>query len=308
MKNKISIIFFFLIFFLNGILNAKIENKIIAKVGSEVITSFEIKNKILRTLILNNSNINQENIDKLKEQVLNDLVNIKLKENELKKTNVEIETNRINEYLSKITSNDIAKLKNLFKQNNVSFELFIDELKTEFRWQKFIYQKYSKKIEVNENSLNDEIETLLKDQLEVKEVNLSEIQLLNNQNINNKKFIQNIFDEIKKNGFENTALKFSVSSSSSEKGSLGWINIKTLSKSIYDLVSNMRPGDISEPIIQTNNILLIKLNKERKVSRTDLDKDEMKKRFIKQKENELFNLYSISHLSIIKNKYFVEYK
>lgn len=308
MKNKISIIFFFLIFFLNGILNAKIENKIIAKVGSEVITSFEIKNKILRTLILNNSNINQENIDKLKEQVLDNLINIKLKENELKKTNVEIDTNRINEYLSKISSNDIAKLKNLFIQNNVSFELFIDELKTEFRWQKFIYQKYSKKIEVNENSLNDEIETLLKDQLEVKEVNLSEIQLLNNQNINNKKFIQNIFDEIKQNGFENTALKFSVSSSSSEKGSLGWINIKTLSKSIYDLVSNMSPGDISEPIIQSNNILLIKLNKERKVSRTDLDKDEMKKRLIKQKENELFNLYSISHLSIIKNKYFVEYK
>jgi peptidyl-prolyl cis-trans isomerase SurA len=308
MKNKISIIFFFLIFFLNGILNAKIENKIIVKVGNEVITSFEIKNKILRTLILNNSNINQENIDKLKEQVLDNLINIKLKENELKKTNVEIDTNRINEYLSKISSNDIAKLKNLFIQNNVSFELFIDELKTEFRWQKFIYQKYSKKIEVNENSLNDEIETLLKDQLEVKEVNLSEIQLLNNQNINNKKFIQNIFDEIKQNGFENTALKFSVSSSSSEKGSLGWINIKTLSKSIYDLVSNMSPGDISEPIIQSNNILLIKLNKERKVSRTDLDKDEMKKRLIKQKENELFNLYSISHLSIIKNKYFVEYK
>jgi len=308
MKNKISIIFFFLIFFLNGILNAKIENKIIVKVGNEVITSFEIKNKILRTLILNNSNINQENIDKLKEQVLDNLVNIKLKENELKKTNVEIDTNRINEYLSKISSNDIAKLKNLFIQNNVSFELFIDELKTEFRWQKFIYQKYSKKIEVNENSLNDEIETLLKDQLEVKEVNLSEIQLLNNQNINNKEFIQNIFDEIKQNGFENTALKFSVSSSSSEKGSLGWINIKTLSKSIYDLVSNMSPGDISEPIIQSNNILLIKLNKERKVSRTDLDKDEMKKRLIKQKENELFNLYSISHLSIIKNKYFVEYK
>lgn len=308
MKNKISIIFFFLIFFLNGILNAKIENKIIVKVGNEVITSFEIKNKILRTLILNNSNINQENIDKLKEQVLDNLVNIKLKENELKKTNVEIDTNRINEYLSKISSNDIAKLKNLFIQNNVSFELFIDELKTEFKWQKFIYQKYSKKIEVNENSLNDEIETLLKDQLEVKEVNLSEIQLLNNQNINNKKFMQNIFDEIKNNGFENTALKFSVSSSSSEKGSLGWINIKTLSKSIYDLVSNMSPGDISEPIIQSNNILLIKLNKERKVSRTDLDKDEMKKRLIKQKENELFNLYSISHLSIIKNKYFVEYK
>jgi len=308
MKNKISIIFFFLIFFLNGILNAKIENKIIVKVGNEVITSFEIKNKILRTLILNNSNINQENIDKLKEQVLDNLINIKLKENELKKTNVEIDTNRINEYLSKISSNDIAKLKNLFIQNNVSFELFIDELKTEFKWQKFIYQKYSKKIEVNENSLNDEIETLLKDQLEVKEVNLSEIQLLNNQNINNKEFIQNIFDEIKQNGFENTALKFSVSSSSSEKGSLGWINIKTLSKSIYDLVSNMSPGDISEPIIQSNNILLIKLNRERKVSRTDLDKDEMKKRLIKQKENELFNLYSISHLSIIKNKYFVEYK
>ena len=43
-----------------------IQNKIIVKVGGEIITSFEIKNKILGTLILSNNTINQENIDKNK--------------------------------------------------------------------------------------------------------------------------------------------------------------------------------------------------------------------------------------------------
>ena len=52
--NKISyIIFFFLILILfPNFLSAKIENKIIIKVENEIITNYEIKNKILVTLFL----------------------------------------------------------------------------------------------------------------------------------------------------------------------------------------------------------------------------------------------------------------
>ena len=62
----------------------------------------------------------------------------------------------------------------------------------------------------------------------VEEVNLSEIQILSND-VSNDKTIANIEDEIK-NGFENTALKFSVANTSTEKGNLGWINLNALSK------------------------------------------------------------------------------
>ena len=55
-----SIILVFL--FLNKSVNAKFKNDIIVKIENEIITNFEIKNKILSTLILSNQEINQKNI------------------------------------------------------------------------------------------------------------------------------------------------------------------------------------------------------------------------------------------------------
>ena len=63
----------------------------------------------------------------------------------------------------------------------------------------------------------------------VVDLNLSFILILIND-LSNDKTIANIEDKIKKNGFENTALKFSVANTSTEKGNLGWINLNALSK------------------------------------------------------------------------------
>ena len=49
-----------------------------------------------------------------------------------------------------------------------------------------IYQKYSKKIDINESSINDEINKIINNKLMNKEVNLSEIQVLKNNNSEKK--------------------------------------------------------------------------------------------------------------------------
>ena len=64
MKKIYSSIFFILLIF-QSYLYAGIKTTIIAKVGNEIITSFEIKNRILGTLIVSNNEINQSNIDSL---------------------------------------------------------------------------------------------------------------------------------------------------------------------------------------------------------------------------------------------------
>ena len=178
----------------------------------------------------------------------------------------------------------------------------------ELKWQKVIYNEYSSKIEIESNYIFNEVEKILKTEISSKEVNLSEIQLVNNDKKLTKVKISNIIDEINKNGFENTASKLSVSSSSSNKGNIGWININALSKQIYNVVTNLKPGEISKPIFQSNSILFIKLNQERKISNKDINKEDFKKRLIQQKQNEIFNQYSLNHLSTIKNKYLIEYK
>jgi hypothetical protein len=53
---------------------------------------------------------------------------------------------------------------------------------------------------------------------------------------------------------------------------------------------------------------MLKLVDKRSFKKSDINKIELKKKIIDQKKNELFNLYSKSYLSKIKNTSFIEYK
>ena len=129
---------------------AKIENNIVLKIENEIISNYEVKNKILSSLMLNGQEINQKNINNTKKQALNALILFKLKKIELSKHNFKNDPKQISDYLNLISSNDIEKFKERFKRNNLDYELFIEEIETQFKWQKFIYQVYSNKIEIDE--------------------------------------------------------------------------------------------------------------------------------------------------------------
>ena len=302
----ISIILFFL--FLNKSANAKFKNNIVVKIENEIITNFEIKNKILSTLILSNQEINQKNINSIKSKALDSLTQLKLKKIELSKYNISDDLDQVNRYLNSISSNDINNIKLKFEKNNVEFDLFIEEIKTEFKWQKFIYEVYSKKINIDEVSLDGEVKKILKDKVDITEYRISEIEVERKLNQSPKDIILNIQEKIDQLGFETTALNYSVATSSSNKGDLGWINSKSLSKKLFNILSKMNINDISSPIEKQNVIIFLKLTDKRKTKAENIDVNELKKKLISQKKNELFNLYSRSHLSKLKNKSLIEYK
>ena len=301
-----SIILVFL--FLNKSVNAKFKNDIIVKIENEIITNFEIKNKILSTLILSNQKINQKNINSIKGKALDSLIQLKLKKIELSKYNISDDLNQVNKYLNSVSSNDINSLKFKFEKNNVEFDLFIEEIKTEFKWQKFIYEVYSKKINIDGVSLDGEVKKILKDKVDMTEYRISEIEVERKLSQPSKDIILDIQKKIDQLGFETTALNYSVATSSSNKGDLGWINTKSLSNKIFNILSKMNINDVSRPIEKQNVIIFLKLTDKRKTKAENIDINELKKKLISQKKNELFNLYSRSHLSKLKNKSLIEYK
>lgn len=309
MKKVLFLIYSFIFsLFLTINLKSNIQSSIILKVDKKIITNFEVKNKILSTLIIAGSDITQSNIDNLKKQTLESLIYFKIKEIELEKFDLRIKEQRVNDIINRISGNNIEKLKNNFKNNDLDFDLWVEEIRTELKWQKFIYLKYSNKIQIDESFINTEVDKILKTNINNKEINLSEIEVFQNNEISNDSLISKILREIEVKGFENAAMKFSIANSSSSKGNLGWINMNTLSRKINDALKNLKPGQLSKPIIQTNSILFLKLNSVRILKNNNIDKERLKKNLIKRKQDELFNLYSRSHLSKLKNNYLIEYK
>lgn len=308
MKNKKLIFYIILsIIFLSKNAIAQINNKIILKVENEIITSYELKNKILTTLFLSNQEINQSNIDKLKKKSVELLIEDKLKLIELKKYNFEADNSRTRKYLNSISSNNIQNLIENFNKNNLDFNLFKKEVETQLKWQELIYNIYKNKISIDENIINDELKNLMRKNTNFKEFKISEIEIFASEN-DNKNKIKEVQDEINKNGFSAAAIKLSMSTSSKNKGNLGWINSKSLSNQIKDIITSMKVGDVSKPIFQQDRILFLKLDDIREISLDTNDIEKFKNKIIDQKKNELFNLYSKSHLSKLRNVSYIEYK
>jgi peptidyl-prolyl cis-trans isomerase SurA len=303
---KISLLLFF-VFFTN-VCFAGINNTIVARVENEIITSYEIKNRILNSLILANQDINQENINKLKRQSLESLIQLKLKKIELLKHEINYNSEQMTLYLNQISSNDIDGLKSKFKINNLDYELFYKQIETQLKWQRLIYKLYESKIEINDKDINDELKTVLQNQENIVEFNISEIEILINNNIDDGKLINAISKEIETQGFESAALRFSISNTAANKGNLGWVNANSLSKNIFKILSGMSVGEISKPFKRQNTVLFLKLSDKRESKSKNIDVSKLKINLINQRKNELFNLYSSSHLSKLKNSSFIEYK
>ena len=69
----------FIIFFFEDI-KALEKNKIVVKVNDKIITSYEIKNKINTELVLRNLEINQSNINNIKNFAVQNLIDFRIKE------------------------------------------------------------------------------------------------------------------------------------------------------------------------------------------------------------------------------------
>ena len=310
MKEKKYLLLILLIFFFKiSYTNASIQNKIIATVNNEIVTSYELKNKIMTFLILNKVEVNQENINNYKNQSLKTLINMKIRKNELVKYNLlnsKIDTSRFIEQQSKKYNFTIEEFKKEFLNNNLSYDLYLQEIQLELGWQQLILQLYGNKIIVDEYEIDEELKKIIDTQKEMIEYRLSEIEVQVNDNEKITNLVEEIQNQIIKDGFKNTAIKYSTSSTALEGGEIGWVNSESLSNKMLNAISNMKLKEVSKPMMHNNSILFVKLEEIKKVDALKINSIETKKKIIDQKKNELLNLFSNSHLSKIRNNASIE--
>ncbi len=285
-----------------------IKNKIIVKIDNNIITDYELKNKLKTSLILSNQEINQINIDKNKRRALLYLIDLKLKTNELSKYKVEVDKLNVHNQLLALSANNIIEFEKKFQKFGINFESFIEELKIETAWKQLMYKIYKDKVKINQEELDKQVLNYIKNSSNITELKISEIEINLDENFNYENEVTFINKEIQKNGFGETALKFSSSPSSKNFGNIGWVNEESLSPQISKILRNMKIGDISPPIKNINTLLFLQLTDKKITKAENINIQELKKRMSEQKKNELFNLYSRSHLSKLKNNSLIEYK
>ncbi len=301
MTIKLKVLFAFYLFILLFESNiSAIENKIILRVNDQIITSIDIMNET-KYLTALNPGLNKLTDIEVYEISKKSLINEKIKENAIQKNliNSNIPDDFLEQLLlrvySKIGIGSLDEFKIYLKDNQIRYEAVVNKIQAEALWNELIVVKFSKNIKINENQLKKEI----KKNQTVKKFLMSEI-LFEVKNVNELKNkyskIKNAIDE---NGFENAALRYSSSQTSSMGGKLDWINENSMNKNIREILKKTKINEITKPMSVAGGYLILKIN-DVKTVKVKLNFDEELKKMIRSEKNYQLNQFSKIYFNKIK--------
>ena len=302
-KSKFFLVLFFYFILLNNTVG--LENKIILKIDNKIITTLDI-NKEMRYLVAINPYIQNIESNKLYNIAKNSLLKEKVKEIELLKNSKEI--NFKESYLDQFIQNSYKKIginskeefiKYLTKKN-LSYNDIKEKISIEIAWNRLIYLKYNSQLKIDKDNLKKQI--LANESKDQKSYFLQEILFETKK----KSEIKDMYNKIKKSiineGFEKTAIIFSISDSSKSGGSIGWIKKNSLNPKIYNALEKINTGEFTDPIVIPGGFLILKVKdiriEEKQISNDNLENELSK--LIRQKTNEQLNQYSLIYYKKIE--------
>lgn len=299
-NNKLILLVF--IIFIFQVKSFGLENKIILKVNNEIITTLDLENEINYLSALN-PNIKKlpdvEIIQLSKKSILNE----KIKKIEISKNfqNPKLPQDFLEELLKNIYSKiGIEKLENFKKYleiNKIDYKEVLSKIETEALWNELIFAKFSNKIKIDEAKLKKKIKENLN--TTSKSYLMSEIffEVKKNEKLNDK--YQEIAQSITKEGFDNAALKHSISETSKIGGKLNWIEENSINDQIKKIITLKKINEFTEPITVPGGFLVLQIN-DIKIITSEKNVDEELKKLIKASRNYQLNQFSKIYFNRVK--------
>ena len=116
-------------------------------------------------------------------------------------------------------------------------------------WNKLIFENYKNKISIDYDKIKENLQFKIENEnYQIDEYQLSEILFSPSSKSSEDEEIKKIIKSIDEVGFENTAIIYSLSNTSSTGGNIGWLKGTQLSEKIVNKIENLNIGEISDTI------------------------------------------------------------
>jgi hypothetical protein len=159
MSKKIFLLIFF-VFFITNSEAKKLTNKVIVSIDNTIITDLDI-NKEINFLKFINKDLSTNNSELLKKDIINSLIDRKIKDIEtnyfkIEVSEKEIEINLYN-YLERMKVNNEI-INSFYNQNEIEKDYLKNIIKIDMKWSKLVRQMYEGRLNVNLTEVNKELE------------------------------------------------------------------------------------------------------------------------------------------------------
>ena len=158
-KKKIFLLLFFSLFFTNTYAK-QLTNNVIVSIDNSIITELDIRKEINFSKFIN-KNQTANNPELLKKEIIDSLIDRKIKDIETNYFKIdvsekEIENNLYN-YLERMKINNEI-LNSFYNQNEIEKDYLKNIIKIDMKWSKLIRQMYESRLNVNLTEVNRELE------------------------------------------------------------------------------------------------------------------------------------------------------
>ena len=264
-------IFFFLLIALFDSQNSFSQNvSIVYTVENKPITSIEIENEITYLKLIN------KKLDTIDDKALvvyatKSILKEKIKEIEISKFfkfgyNDEIISQNLEKLMSSLGIYNINEFNNLLVSLGLEKKFIKKKIEIELLWNKLIFENYKNKISIDYDKIKENLQFKIENEnYQIDEYQLSEILFSPSSKSSEDEEIKKIIKSIDEVGFENTAIIYSLSNTSSTGGNIGWLKGTQLSEKIVNKIENLNIGEISDTIDVPAGKLILYLKDKRKV-------------------------------------------
>jgi len=248
--------------------------KATAIINSEVVTQTDIDQRLALLALANGGKIPAEEVDRLRQQVLRNLIDETLEIQAAKAEKITIKPTDIDKTLQRVAANikqTPEQLAAFLETQNSSIKTLRRQIEGELAWQRLQRAKIESGVSVGD----DEVKAVL-DKLNAskgtEEYHVGEIFLTAAGGTEQQVMAQanQILDQLKAGGsFAAYARQYGQSSVAPVGGDLGWVRPEMLPDPIATTVRQMAPGTISSPIPNSGGVSIIALQDTRKILTRD---------------------------------------
>jgi peptidyl-prolyl cis-trans isomerase SurA len=248
--------------------------KATAIVNGDVITQTDIDQRLALLAMANNGQIPTDQIDRLRQQVLRNLIDETLEVQAAKSEKIEIRKSDIDKTVARVAGNvkqSPDQLASYLEANGSNINSLRRQIQGEIAWSRL----QSRKIESSVSVGDDEVKAVLDrmtaskgtEEFRVGEIFLSSTPATQTQTLDNA---NQILAQLKKGAsFAGYARQYSEASTAAVGGDLGWVRPEQLPAPLAAQLRQMNAGTISDPIQLPGGVSIIAVQDTRKILTAD---------------------------------------
>jgi peptidyl-prolyl cis-trans isomerase SurA len=243
--------------------------RVAAVVNDDIVTMRDVESRIRLALLYSNLPDNRESRARVTPTVMRKLIDEKLQAQEASRLEYSVSSVDINQTIDGFLEQNqltLDKLQKLLKENNIDFESFRQEIRSELLWQGVLHYVRARNVFVGEEEVTNRLKTL-KDNLGKPEYLVSEIFLPVGrmfQENEERQLAQKIIDQLQQGApFQGLALQFSQAGGSG--GNLGWLSEGMVDDILFKEIERLTIGHASSAIRTVDGYHILYLMGKRKV-------------------------------------------